>query len=245
MATIEDFESGTSIFTDGDVSFFTVETGTPFEGVYYLSHSNNDSVHRSVRGSSWDNTTTDTLKGYLRADVGGTNLVQLRFGAQPSGFQGYSVCIDTRNSTEDAAGFQLRIDNSTSPLAFATVAIDTGTWYRVEVDWRNTSPRITARLYNGNSTTPLAVLTSDSTTYTSGALGLIAFNAASVDGIRFSDPIPPGPFDVVLRQPSNFDIILFDDISPALTVYIGNSWDLRYVGVTDDSTLYVGNITLR
>lgn len=197
VTIIENFEDGVSVFDAGDTSTFFIATDGGFAGSNYLRRTQAGNSHRGIRASSvtWDNATTETLRAYLRADAGGTNLAALRFGAQTSSYNGYGAYIDTRNGSSGTAGFQLRLDNGTSPLAWQSVTITPGTWYRVEVDWRNTSPRITARLYEGDGATVLAEITSDDTTYSTGEVGLHSFNQASFDEVAFigAGGGPPAP----------------------------------------------------
>lgn len=252
---LEDFEDNISIFDAGDTSFFQILTNGGFSSNNYLQSLNSSGQHRSVTAPTftWDNTTTETLRTYLRLDLGGTNLAALRFGAVNNTFNGYGIYIDSRNGTGGTAGFQLRINNTTTPLAFQEVLITPSVWYRVEVGWQNTSPRITARLYEGNNTTLLAELTSNDTSYTSGSVGVHAFDLASFDTVGFIPPEPPPPpnpppsstFDIILRNPGGgFNIVLSDVAQPEL-VYVGSNWTSRYLGIRSDAQIYVGNQILR
>jgi len=143
----------------------------------------------------WDNansysaSATFYLEGMVRADVGGAdpnpNQAQLVFGKQTgANFNQYAAVIDSRNTTGSGAAFQLRLNNSTTPLATSTVpVIAANTWYKISIDWRTSGTRITARLYNSTNVL-LATLTSSDTTYTSGRVGCHGFNQSSFDNIR-------------------------------------------------------------
>lgn len=186
----EDFEDGVSSFTDGDSANYTVEATNAYSGTYRLARAS-ALAHYSVHSTSdvWSNATTSRMIGYIRADEGGTNLVGLRFGVPAAtGQQGYWALIDTRNNTGSTSAFQLRLDGGTTPLATATTpSVSANKWYRVEITWQGISPRITAKFYESESATPLVTLTSEDVTYTSGRIGIQAYNAASADEIIITD----------------------------------------------------------
>lgn len=203
--TIADFEDGTSPFTVGSTSDFSVATGGSFNGTKRLSSTSGANHQRVITDSAitWDNEDGRTLRGYVRCDDGGTNLAYLCFGSQTTSFNGYSVHIDQRNSTGGSSALQLRLDNSTTPLSTSTdPTISVGVWYRIEIEWQNVNPRITARVYEGDSDTVLGTVTSNDTTYTSGRLGVHRFNQSSFDDIALlSDEVPiVGPFPTFRRS---------------------------------------------
>ena len=183
MALWEDFEDGTSrLNTLSGTSSWSVDTGTPaYVGTYGYVYSGGANHSRR-----WDNSVSYSAsdyfvyEGYVRAQAGGTNLVGLVFG-QSTIFTGYSVIIDTRNSTGGSSAFQIRKDNSTTPLAATTgPTISSATWYKIRVEWRTSGTRITAKLYD-TSDTLLATITSNDTSYTSGYCGLHCYNTSYID----------------------------------------------------------------
>lgn len=130
---------------------------------------------------------TFNLEAKLKVVDGGTNLAMLVFGKQAgNNFNAYQVVIDRRNLTGGSAAFQLRLNNSTSPLATSTAhSIITNNWYKVVVEWRMSGTRITAKLYDDTNTL-LTTITSNSTTYTSGRIGVHGYNQTSFDNIKLT-----------------------------------------------------------
>ena len=182
----EDFESNSSRMTslNGNSSWSIQGTGA-YAGTYRLQYAGG--ANHSCR---WDDnfvyspSSTFLYEGWVRTDAGGTNLAMLLFGKTTgSNYNGYQVCIDSRNSTGGSAAFQIRLNNGSSPLTSSTApTIVVGNWYKIQVEWRSSAPNITARLFN-SSLDLLATLTSNNTTHTSGRLGVHGFNTTSFDNL--------------------------------------------------------------
>lgn len=181
-----DFEGGTSPFDSGDTASFSVQSTGAHGGIYRLAK-DASATHRNLTdsASSWSNTDGGVLSALLRCDTGGTNIATLRFGAESSGQNGYGVCIDARNGVGGGnTAFQIRENNGSTAIATDSApTITVGTWYRIEVEWQGSSPRITARLYSEDRSTLLSTLTSDDASYSSGRIGLHGYAATSYDSI--------------------------------------------------------------
>lgn len=170
-------------FQGGSATNWSVTTSYPQSGDFSYT-STNGAAHVSRYTTSVHPASDEfNLEGWVRCVSGGTNLAGLVFGHQASGNLGYQVIIDTRNSTGGSSSFQIRKDASSTPLASSTAAtVSANTWYRVAVQWRTSGTRISAQLYD-ESGTELATLTSSDTSYTTGRLGLHAYNTVSFDNI--------------------------------------------------------------
>lgn len=152
-----------------------------------LNYNTQLNTHSSVwdNSASYDRGSTFNLEGMVRLESGSPNQAHIVFGKQTRiNFNAYQVLIDDRNLTGGSAAFQLRLNNSTTPLATSTVpVIVKNVWYKISIDWRATGTIITARLYD-NTNTLLATITSNDNTYTGGHIGVQGFNQSSFDNLR-------------------------------------------------------------
>lgn len=189
----EDFETGNRMIGTSRrplSDWNRVDEGdkSPQHVMSYTGPASHAQIYQTV--TTYSASPTFLLECRVRMNAGGTNLAGPAFGKQSSGnFDGYTVILDTRNRTGGTAGLQLRLNNGTSPLAWQAIAINVGEWYRVQMEWRTSGTRITVRLYSDSpvANSLLATITSTNSAYTSGFLGLHAYNPASFDDIKLSE----------------------------------------------------------
>jgi hypothetical protein len=127
------------------------------------------------------------LEGLVKARSTGTTLAGLVFGkAAGNNHTGYQILIDRRNASGSSSGFHLRKNIAFSPSVLAfdnSVTIVSGRWYKIQVDWRTSGTRITARLYDTTTDTLISTITSNDTAYTTGRIGIIGYQETSHDNI--------------------------------------------------------------
>lgn len=186
----EDFETGnrmTSIQEATTSEWARVDDGPPNNFVFNYTNG-------LVWSTRWDDSITYSasptffMEGMVRVRTDGTTLAGLVIAKQAgANNNGYQILIDRRNGTGSSAGFHIRLNrlfSSGNILAFdAGVSIVTNRWYRIQVDWRDSGTRITARLYDTTTDTLISTLTTNNTTYTSGRLGIIGYQETSYDNI--------------------------------------------------------------
>jgi hypothetical protein len=182
MIAVDDFEDANISEYSGQTSFFQVDTGSAFGGIYGLELKPANKGTRLNPGiARFDQTVsqgeTIRFKQYVDTSAGASDEVCTLFGVQSpaSGNQNYGVCLEQFGVDRiTLAKNILSTDNfgSVVALASSTVTYTTG-WYEVEVDWL-TNNTMNVFLYNPSGTQVAAISAVDST-YTSGGYGFTSW----------------------------------------------------------------------
>ncbi len=180
-----DFET-TNPFSQGDTSNFSLEPSAAKSGGLGLHAAGNGAFAAIYDGSTTYNAADGVkvsawVKPISTGDEPQASLVGLSVGnSSDDAKSGYSAMLDLRSG----GSLQLRKDFDYDTRDQQTVSLTSGAWYWLEVTW--TSGSITAELLDGPGGTSLATVTKSDSTYSSGHVGIVAFDAGDFDDVSIS-----------------------------------------------------------
>lgn len=191
----EDFETGSpQRLTSGDTADFSVTSAIAHGGTYSITRGALGANFRAIYDASTTLVASSTFlySGWVRLNSAGSTscLGGICLFSGGNSATGYRLLIDRRNGTSGlTAGFQLRIDNSGTALAFdSAVTIILDTWYYLQLEWKDSgTPRLIGRLYDSDGTTLISTITSNNSTYSTNCNPAIqAFNTPHIDDLNLT-----------------------------------------------------------
>ncbi len=167
----------------GGTPFSTVDsgTGTPVYSTAQAAHGTcsvtlTGTVGTTGMYASWNNVVAPTAPLFVRAYIKMTALPAgtdgtvrfLRFatGAQVGGY------VAVNDDTPGPQGTVALEDANTAHLGVSTTALAINTWYRIEVEFDNSTQTMTGRIYQGDSTTLLEQWSGPGATFTNTDVGV-------------------------------------------------------------------------
>lgn len=178
----DSFESGTQLDTGNPDWTLSSDYGRNGSIGYGRGSDSSHSI-RTYTGQTFSAGEDFHYEGWVRLDGPNLNIAGLTFGNVPGGgFQGYQAFIysDGVYPTQ----IQLRKYTTGFTLLDSDYAAfySPGQWYRIVVTWRAIGVRIIVKFYTAGGTL-IGTLNSNDITYTSGHVGVQAYNGASIDDL--------------------------------------------------------------
>lgn len=181
----------------GGTPFSTVDTGVgaPQYSTAQAAHGTcsvtlTGAVGTTGRYATWANVVAPTAPLFVRAYIlmtqlpsgaaGSVRFLRFSTGTQVGGY------VAINDATPGPQGTVALEDGNTAHLGVSTTVLAVNTWYRVEVEFDNTTQAMTGRIYVGNSTTPLEQWSGPGATFTNTDVGIgQQYDATTNEGGNF------------------------------------------------------------
>ena len=167
----------------GGTPFSTVDTGVgvPQYSTAIAAHGTcsitlTGSVSTTGKYATWNNVVAPTAPLFVRAYIrmtalpsgtdGTVRFMRFSTGAQIGGY------VAVNDNTPGPQGTVALEDGDTAHLGLSTTVLNINTWYRIEVEFDNTTQSMTGRLYLGDSTTLLEQWSGPGATFTNTDFGV-------------------------------------------------------------------------
>lgn len=181
----------------GGTPFSTVDSGVGAPQ-YSTAHAAHGTCSVTLTGAvgttgmyaTWANAVAPTAPLFVRAyimmtqlpsgDAGSVRFLRFSTGAQIGGY------VAINDATPGPQGTVALEDGNTAHLGVSTTVLAVNTWYRIEVEFDNTTQAMTGRIYAGDSTTLLEQWSGPGATFTNTDVGIgQQYDATTNEGGNF------------------------------------------------------------